>query len=246
MPLMYGALARWWPLISPPEVYEDDARSAAELFALAQRPVREVLELGSGGGHLARHLRSRWTMTLVDLAPEMLAVSRALNPEVEHLLGDMREVRLGRAFDAVLAHDAIDYMTTVEDLSAAFRTAWAHCRPGGVAVFFPDHVADTFEPGTDCGGSDAPDGSGARYLAWSLPPAPGESTVTTEYTFTLREADGTVGVAQEAHRTGLFAIAEWQRLLGEAGFEVVTVREQGGADRTLFAGRRPRQRPPGG
>ena len=35
-------------------------------------------------------------MTLVDLSEEMLAVSRELNPECEHLQGDMRTLRLGR------------------------------------------------------------------------------------------------------------------------------------------------------
>ncbi|KAB8165792.1 methyltransferase domain-containing protein [Streptomyces sp. 3MP-14] len=235
-PRLYGELAPWWPLISPVEVYEEDAATAAELFALAVRPVREVLELGSGGGHLARHLRDRFTLTLVDLSPEMLAVSRAVNPDVEHLTGDMRELRLGRTFDAVLVHDAIDYMTTADDLAATFHTARAHLRPGGVAAFFPDHVADTYEPVTDCGGSDAPDGSGVRYLEWSLPPAPGATTVRTDYSFTLRAADGSVRLVHEAHHTGLFPVAEWQRLLADAGFAVTTVTEQGGAERTLFVG----------
>lgn len=48
-------------------------------------------------------------MTLVDLSPEMLTTSCALNPECEHLPGDMRTVRLGRLFDAVFIHDAIIY-----------------------------------------------------------------------------------------------------------------------------------------
>ena len=46
----------------------------------------------------------------------MLALSRALNPECEHLAGDMRTLRLGRVFDAVFVHDAVCYMTTRADL----------------------------------------------------------------------------------------------------------------------------------
>jgi hypothetical protein len=38
-----------------------------------------VLELGSGGGHNAVHLKARYAMTLVELSEEMLAVSRRLN-----------------------------------------------------------------------------------------------------------------------------------------------------------------------
>ncbi|MDB1090013.1 class I SAM-dependent methyltransferase [Streptomyces sp. ACA25] len=236
---LYGDLARWWPLISPVEVYEEDAAVAGSLFARAGRPVRQVLELGSGGGHTAFHLRSRYEMTLVDLSEEMLALSRRLNPGTEHRTGDMRDLRLGHAFDAVLVHDAIAYMTTPQDLAATFRTAYEHCRPGGVAVFFPDHLAETFQPSTECGGSDAEDGSGARYLAWSLPTAPGATTVRTEYTFTLREAGGRIRTAHETHLTGLFTAAAWQRQLTGTGFRVSSLRVHGEHGRTLFVGHRP-------
>ena len=93
----YGELAEWWPLISPPEDYAEESAFAATVLASASIPVREVLELGSGGGHSAVHLKAQFTMTLVDLSDEMLAVSRQLNPECEHHQGDMRTVRLGRA-----------------------------------------------------------------------------------------------------------------------------------------------------
>ena len=91
----------------------------------------EVLELGSGGGNNASHLKAHFRLTLVDRSPQMLAVSRRLNPECEHVEGDMRSVRLGRTFDAVFVHDAIAYMTTEDDLRAVFATAFEHCRPAG-------------------------------------------------------------------------------------------------------------------
>jgi len=48
----------------------------------------------------------------------MQALSRALNPECEHVLGDMRTLRLGRAFDVAFVQDAVMYMTSEEDLLA--------------------------------------------------------------------------------------------------------------------------------
>ncbi len=45
---------------------------------------------------------AKFTMTLVDPSEQMIAGSRQLNPECEHLCGDMRAVRLGRDFHAVL------------------------------------------------------------------------------------------------------------------------------------------------
>jgi len=116
---LYSDLASWWPLISAPEEYVEEAASAASLLRTANPPTRTVLELGSGGGNNAFHLKREFEMTLVDLSDEMLAVSRQLNPECNHLQGDMRKVRLGRSFDAVFVHDAIDYMITEVDLRRA-------------------------------------------------------------------------------------------------------------------------------
>jgi SAM-dependent methyltransferase len=237
----YGDLAPWWPLISPPEDYAEEAAQAAALLRSAAIPVREVLELGSGGGNNAAHLKAQFALTLVDLSPSMLAVSRALNPECDHRQGDMRTVRLGRSFDAVFVHDAVDYMTTEADLGQAMATAFAHCRPGGVAVFVPDCTAESFAPDSDHGGSDGPDGRAARYLEWSWDPDPADTWTQTQYAFLLREADGTVQVAHETHRCGLFPRATWLRLLGEAGFApeaVPEVTEEDRPPRELFVGRR--------
>jgi SAM-dependent methyltransferase len=238
----YGELAVWWPLISPPEDYAEEAALAAEVLASAAVPVREVLELGSGGGHNAFHLKAHFTLTLVDLSPDMLAVSRRLNPECDHHLGDMRTVRLGRSFDAVFVHDAVDYMLTEADLRQAVATAFAHCRPGGIAVFVPDATAETFEADSDHGGSDDGSGRGVRYLEWSWDPDPSDTWTLTEYAFLLRDADGAVRAVHETHRTGVFGRDVWLRLLAEEGFDAEALRERTAEDRTpreLFVGRRP-------
>lgn len=217
----YGELADWWPLISPPEEYAEEASFAASLLEPASATDRpEVLELGSGGGHLASHLADRFALALVDLSEPMLAVSRRLNPEATHAVGDMRTVRLGREFDAVLIHDAVDYMTTETDLAAAIATAYAHCRPGGRVVIVPDDVAETFEERTEHGGSDGTDGRAVRFLSWTYDPDPADSETVTEYTFVLRAADGGVQVASETHRCGLFSRETWLRLMSEAGLTV--------------------------
>ena len=243
----YGELAAWWPLISPPEEYEEEAAFIGNVLDSAADPVRELLELGSGGGHNAVHLKARFTMTLVDLSPDMLEVSRRLNPECEHHQGDMRTVRLERTFDAVFVHDAVDYMTSEVELRQAVDTALAHCRPGGVAVFVPDETAETFEESSDHDGHDESPrtnvpGRGVRYLEWTWDPDPTDSWVLTEYAFLLRDADGSVRVVHETHRTGVFSRAVWLRVLTDAGFEAEAIDEETTEDRpgrVLFVGRRP-------
>jgi SAM-dependent methyltransferase len=238
---LYGELAEWWPLISPPAEYAGEAPFIAGLLRSAAIPVREVLELGSGGGHAASHLKRSFAMTLVDLSAGMLAVSRRLNPECHHVLGDMRSVRLGGGFDAVLVHDAVGYMTSEADLAQVMDTAFTHCRPGGVAVFVPDRTAESFQPVTGYGGSDGPGGRGARFLEWTWDPDPGDTWIRTEYAFLLKEASGQVRVVHETHRLGLFGREAWLRLLARAGFEAGSVMEAPAGDRPpreLFTGHR--------
>jgi len=183
--------------------------------------VRDVLELGCGGGHVASHLTDV-DLTLVDVSETMLDEARRMVPAARHVLGDMRSVRLGRTFDGVLLHDAIDYMCTADDLAAALGSAATHLRSGGVLVVAPDHLQETFAPITDHGGSDGADGRAARYLEWTWDPDPSDTTITTEYAVLLRSAEGEVDVVHDRHLTGLFDTPTWLRLLAEAGFTDVT------------------------
>jgi len=136
---LYDELAEWWPIMADPAEYREEALYFDRLLSASSKPApRTVLDLGSGSGNNAFHLKAHFAMTLVDRSPQMLAVNRAVNPECEHLLGDIRTLRLGRTFDAVFVHDAVCHMTTESDLRAVIETAFIHCRPGGVALFVPD------------------------------------------------------------------------------------------------------------
>ena len=223
MPALYDDLAPWWQLISAPGDYAEEAAFyGGAILARATGAADTMLELGSGGGNNASHLKSRFRMTLVEPSAGMLAVSRALNPDLEHVQGDMRTVRLGRTFDCVFVHDAVCYMTTEDDLRAAIATAAVHCRPGGVLLMAPDYVRESFRPGTEHGGHDGADRS-ARYLEWTWDPDPTDSTYFADYTFALRHPDGRVEARHDRHVEGLFPRDTWFRLLAEAGFDVVAV-----------------------
>jgi SAM-dependent methyltransferase len=238
---LYTELAGWWPLISPPSEYAGDAAVIEQEFATASPPVRSVLDLGSGGGHVTRHLHRDRSVTLVDISADMLAVSRRLNPDCRHVLGDMRTIRLGRLFDAVLVHDAVDYVTSQEDLALLIGTAAAHCRPGGIAVFAPDHTAETFRPGTGAGGGHDGNGRQASFTERTTDPDSADDWILAEYEFTLRDADGTVTVVPETHRLGSFRRSTWVELLAAAGFTVGVrpLSAPGRSPRVLFVGHAP-------
>jgi SAM-dependent methyltransferase len=221
-PKLYRELAPWFHLLTSPVDYEEEAELYKRLLIESAGGVKTVLELGSGGGNNASHLKRHFTLTLMDRSPEMLEISRGLNPECEHVAGDMRTIRLDRTFDAVFVHDALAYVLTEPDLEAVFRTAFAHCRPNGGAVFVPDYVRDTFSPGTRNGGHDSPDGKrGLRYLEW-VRGDPNATTYVADFAYLLRER-GEVRAQHDRHVCGLFPREAWLRGLDAAGFDVDVV-----------------------
>lgn len=220
---LYSDLAYLWPLVSPPEDYAEEAGHWRDAIRAGLGEGRHrILELGVGGGHNLSHLTSDFEATGVDLSPEMLEHSRRLNPGVEHHVGDMRTVRLRKVFDAVLIHDAVSYMLTEDDLRAAFATARAHLRPGGLLLVAPDLVAESFEEG--------------KVLSWDIPlpsrpgdpevkvderltdPDPTDTTIESRITYTITDGGGR-RVETDLHVTGLFPRATWVFLMEESGFE---------------------------
>jgi SAM-dependent methyltransferase len=221
---LYRELADWYPLLTPVGDYAEEAAFYGRLFEEnCREPPRTLLDLGSGGGHNAAYLKATLTCTLVDLAPAMLELSRRLNPECEHVQGDMRSIRLGRVFDCVLVHDAVSYMASRADLASAIATAFEHTAPGGVALFQPDFVAETFEPGNETGGSDG-GGRALCYLEWRFVPDAGRhETYVTDMAYLLRDESGDVRVLHDRHMMGLFPRAVWLELIAAAGFEPLAI-----------------------
>ena len=217
---LYGDLAHLWPLMSPPDHYKDEARYwLRELRARLAPGKRRILDLGTGGGHHLHQLTAEFDATAVDLSEAMLSHSRRLNPGVDHHVGDMRTVRLGETFDAVLVHDAISYMTTEADLLAVFATARAHLRPGGLLVAAPDDYTDTFAPPRVDYQTNRNAETELTYVEYSTDLDPNDTTIETTYVFFIKR-DGDLLIEVDTHVTGLFHVATWERLLTEGGFEV--------------------------
>jgi SAM-dependent methyltransferase len=238
-PKLYGELSSWFHLLSSPPDYAEEAEFARNLIADPDFPVPvNLLELGSGGGNNASHLKANFRMTLVDLSEGMLDLSRKLNPECEHFQGDMRTMRLGRLFDAVFIHDAIMYMTDEGDLRRALDTVRIHCKPGGVALIMPDVIQETFASLTTHGGHEgaAGDDRSIRYIEWTFDPNPSDTTYTVDFAYLLREGRGPVQVVHDTHVFGIFPRQTWLKLLRDSGFEPRPVADPWG--REVFVGRR--------
>ncbi len=179
-----------------------------------------MLHLGSGGGSLDCQLKTTYRVTGVDVSAAMIMHAKRVNPEVEYVCGDIRTVRLGRTFDAVLVHDAIAYMTSVTELEQVYHTAAAHLEPGGVMVALPEElrtrfVQDRTEVKTRTRGART-----VTFLEVDHDPDPADHSFEAVFVLVIREGKD-VRIETDRHVLGLFELYEFLDAMRSAGFDPV-------------------------
>jgi trans-aconitate methyltransferase len=216
---LYHELAEWWPLLSSPDEYAEEAELYWKIIRKYRPNITSALELGSGGGNTAFHLKKYFPLTLTDISPEMIRVSKKINPDCEHKVGDMREINLNKSYNLVFIHDAIMYMTSEEDLRKVFHVAYSHLDPDGILFTAPDFFKETFKPATSHGGHDGPDKS-IRYLEWTRDENPEDNLVETDYAYILKDETGLTRIEYDHEVYGIFTKRKWNDLLTHSGFDV--------------------------
>jgi len=142
---VFDAYARYYDLLYCDKDYAGESDYVAAHIRRQAPQAKRILELGCGTGAHAEHLaRMGYTVHGVDMSEGMLARAEArkaaLPPEVSARLsfghGDVRTVRTGETYDAVISlFHVMSYQTSNADLAAAFGTASAHLQPGGLFLF---------------------------------------------------------------------------------------------------------------
>ena len=240
---IYGDLAPWFHLLTAPADYAAEAERYRSLIQGEVPDARTLLELGSGGGNNACHLKAHFTCTLSDLSPQMLTLSRRAQPGVR------------RTSWATCGHSGSAARSTPSSSTTRSRTwqprttsttAWSPRSPtrvlGGVAVFVPDFVRENFQPRTSHGGHDGHDGRSLRYLEWSIDPDPSDTSYEVDFAVVLREPDQEPRVVLDHHVEGLFPEHTWRYLLDQVGFETTVhagIPDDENYSQHVFVARRP-------
>jgi SAM-dependent methyltransferase len=224
LPRRYTDLASWYPLITDADEYEEEAEFYADVFRREiDGDASTLLELGAGSGANAFHYKRHFETTLTDASSEMLELSKRINPDCEHVVGDMRTLRLSRVFDAVFVHDAVSYITNADDLRQVAETALVHLRRGGAAIFVPDETVEAFHDHAEYGGRDGDDRA-LRFLNWTFDPDPTDGIYVNEWVYVLHEREKPSVIVHESHECGVFARRDWVDILRDAGFTPELVR----------------------
>jgi SAM-dependent methyltransferase len=141
---VFADYARYYDLLYRDKNYAAEAEYVASLIRKFHPSARTILELGSGTGiHASLLAEKGFTVHGIERSSEMHARSQALAEKraagddcLTFITGDIRDIRLNKRFDAVIAlFHVISYQTTNDDVTAAFETAKYHLNSGGVFIF---------------------------------------------------------------------------------------------------------------
>jgi SAM-dependent methyltransferase len=130
-------------------LYEDNAAAwdrqrGRDLFEkpwldrfLALLPAKpDILDIGCGMGEpIAAYLIARGARVVgLDSSPSLIALARERHPRQGWVVGDMRQLDLGRRFDGLLAWHSFFHLAP-EDQAPMFARFAAHARPGAALMF---------------------------------------------------------------------------------------------------------------
>jgi len=217
---LYGDLAWTWPIISPPEDYTKESEQFAKIIREHSKiEVKTLLNLGCGGGHNDYTLKKYFEVTGVDVSRAMINLAKKLNPEVGYLIGDMRTVRLDKAFDAVTIFDSIDYMLTEEELHSAFTTAFMHLKPGGVFLTYQENSLGGFKQNHTEYSTHSKGDITITFIENYYDPDPTDTTLELTFVYLIRNR-GQLRIETDHHVVGVFPKETWLTLFRETGFSV--------------------------
>lgn len=142
---VFDAYARYYDLLYADKDYETETAYVLSLVQAHLEPTSpdkplRILELGCGTGAHAKHFVAKGCFVCgIDQSPAMVArATERLNghASAHFVIGDATSISLNEKFDVVVAlFHVLSYQAEDEQVAAFFRTAAAHLRPGGIAVF---------------------------------------------------------------------------------------------------------------
>ncbi len=142
MTRVFDAYAAYYDLLYQDKDYAGEAEYVRGMLAQQGVSGGTILELGCGTGrHAEQFARMGFAVHGVDLSPGMVEAAQKRIPDdlldsLAFQVGDVRTVRVGKTFDAVVSlFHVASYQTRNEDIMAMLATAAHHLKSGGVFVF---------------------------------------------------------------------------------------------------------------
>jgi dTDP-3-amino-3,4,6-trideoxy-alpha-D-glucopyranose N,N-dimethyltransferase len=214
---MYDRLASLYDTIYS---FKDYAAEAARLHELiqARRPgARTLLDVACGTGKHLEQLRQHYEVEGADYSAAVLEIARKRLPDTPLHQADMRELRLGKTYDAVTClFSAIGHMTTVEDLDVSIARMAGHLSAAGVLIVEPWIPPERYEIGRLFTlVAREPDVQIARM---NISEREGDLAIL-DFHFLIGTNEG-IEYTRDRHVLGLFGDADYENAFRRAGLAV--------------------------
>lgn len=222
-----GGYAAAYDALYADKDYDAECDLLEGLFRGSGVAVRTVLDLGCGtGAHAVRLAQRGFEVVGVDLSDDMLRAARrraghAGSNTATFVQGDIRSIRLGRQFDAVICMFAVlGYQTTDVDVAQALDTVRSHLAPGGPFVFdvWYGPAVEAIGPSVRSKVVTTAEGEVERQASAVLQPE--SHLCTVSYRLISRPPGMPEGVTHEVHRMRYFFRDELELFLGAAGLSL--------------------------
>ncbi len=215
--------------------YNGEARTVVHEVKSRNSEAASLLDVACGtGGHFDVFVKEFSSVEGVDISRPMVELCRRAHPDVPADVADMRELDLGRRFDAITCLFAsIAYVDDVEQLGRTVQAFADHLNPGGALAVEPWWTPDRFIDGWTS--TDVVEADGVTLLRASLTVRDGSASVMEVHYLAVDEA---ISHVTEVHRAQLFDREQYEEAFISAGLTVDYVPDVL-SGRGLFVGTRP-------
>ena len=138
---VFNDYASYYDLLYKTKNYGEEVDYVIDLLKQYNPNIKTILDLGCGtGGHVFLFEKKGLNTEGVDMSEQMIEIAeqkkRNTNSQCQFTVGDIRNVRLNKKFDAiVLLFHVMSYQVTNEDLHQTMATIVEHLNENGVIYF---------------------------------------------------------------------------------------------------------------
>jgi SAM-dependent methyltransferase len=228
MPI-YKEYSQYYNLLHKDKNYIGEAdyiNSLIQKFSLTES--HTVLNLGCGTGkHDSLLTQKGYNITGVDFSTDMLDIARTNYPQIDFFEGDVRTLKLNKAFDVVLfLFHVISYQILNKDIYDAFLTAKHHLKIGGILIFDfwygPSVIAEMPSKRTKAVEDDK--FKIIRYTAPDIHPNENRVDVHFDVEITNKQTKEVITL-KELHQMRYLFLPELRQLLNSVGFMIQSEEE---------------------
>lgn len=214
---LYRKFAHYYDLIYQWMDYEGEAEFVEKMVELHQKsPGNDLLDVACGTGNHSKYLTNSFQVVGLDINPEMMEIAQEKVPEMELIHGNMREMNLEMSFDVIIClFSAINYNTSLNDLSKTLKRFYNHLKDGGVLIFDLGFCTENWDEGRVFVDAVA---EGDLQLARISQSRLRDGVFNANFVFLVKE-DGVMDFEVDQHDIGVFPTKDVGNILDSLGFK---------------------------